>query len=252
MAPLFAVRALSVASPTGQAVGTVVVRAAAMIPSARPAACSAAMAALSSPSTRSVTNAEGSVMRTGAWAIPMAGARSRRLRADNFFMDRSTQHGPGWFQPAPQCRPLRPSAMRALTVLFLVCGLSCTPADPAPTGDAPAPDPTITPAMTFHDLSATDIHGVPVQMSRFKGHKVLVVNTASECGYTPQYAQLEELYRTYKDKGLVVVGFPSNSVGGQEPGSADEIVAFCERNYGVTFPLMEKVQISRNDPHPVY
>lgn len=142
--------------------------------------------------------------------------------------------------------------MRTLTVLFLVCGLSCTPADPVPTGDAPAPDPTITPAMTFHDLSATDIHGVPVQMSRFKGHKVLVVNTASECGYTPQYAQLEELYRTYKDKGLVVVGFPSNSFGGQEPGSADEIVAFCERNYGVTFPLMEKVKISRNDPHPVY
>ncbi|MCB0765397.1 MAG: glutathione peroxidase, partial [Flavobacteriales bacterium] len=95
--------------------------------------------------------------------------------------------------------------------------------------------------MSFHSLTATDINGSPVKFDRFTGHKVIVVNTASECGYTPQYAQLQELYDAYKDRGLVIIGFPSNDFGGQEPGSESEIAAFCAKNYGVTFPMMSKV-----------
>jgi glutathione peroxidase len=118
---------------------------------------------------------------------------------------------------------------------------------------APAPAPNATnPMATFHALSANDINGNPVQMSQFAGKKLLVVNTASECGYTPQYKQLQELYEAYKDKGLVVIGFPCNDFGGQEPGTAQEIEQFCQKNYGVTFPLMEKVRIKGNDPSPVY
>ncbi|MEZ4755907.1 MAG: glutathione peroxidase [Flavobacteriales bacterium] len=118
---------------------------------------------------------------------------------------------------------------------------------------APAPAQNATsPMATFHTLSANDINGNPVQMSQFAGKKVLVVNTASECGYTPQYKQLQELYEAYKDKGLVVIGFPCNDFGGQEPGTAQEIEQFCQKNYGVTFPLMEKVRIKGNDPSPVY
>ncbi len=89
-------------------------------------------------------------------------------------------------------------------------------------------------------------------MDRFKGKKVIVVNTASECGFTGQYAPLQELYDTYKDKGLVVIGFPSNDFGGQEPGSEEEIATFCQKNYGVTFPMMAKVSIKGDDMHPVY
>jgi glutathione peroxidase len=106
-------------------------------------------------------------------------------------------------------------------------------------------------AMSFHQLSAVDIHGNPISMDRFKGKKVMVVNTASECGYTRQYKQLQELHEAYKDKGLVVIGFPCNDFGGQEPGTEAQIEAFCQKNYGVTFPMMAKVGIKK-DPHPVY
>jgi glutathione peroxidase len=106
--------------------------------------------------------------------------------------------------------------------------------------------------MSFHDLSATDINGKPVSLSEFKGKKVLVVNTASECGYTKQYAQLQELYAMYQDKGLVVIGFPCNDFGGQEPGSEAEIATFCQKNYGVTFPMMSKISVKGDDVSPVY
>lgn len=106
--------------------------------------------------------------------------------------------------------------------------------------------------MSFHDLKATDINGNEIAFSQYAGKKVLVVNTASECGYTPQYAQLEELYQAYKDKGLVIIGFPSNDFGGQEPGSEAEIAAFCQKNYGVTFPLMSKVHTKGSAQSPVY
>lgn len=116
----------------------------------------------------------------------------------------------------------------------------------------PIDHPEPLPPMSFHSLTATDINGVPVKFDRFKGHKVIVVNTASECGYTPQYAQLQELYEAYKDKGLVIIGFPSNDFGGQEPGSEAEIASFCEKNYGVTFPMMSKVSTKGDEQHAVY
>lgn len=89
-------------------------------------------------------------------------------------------------------------------------------------------------------------------MSRYDGKVVLVVNTASQCGFTPQYKGLEELHRRYADKGLVVLGFPCNQFGQQEPGSADEIAQFCALNYGVTFQLFDKVEVNGPDAHPVF
>ncbi len=96
---------------------------------------------------------------------------------------------------------------------------------------------------TAHDFTLTGIDGKPLPLAQFKGHPVLVVNTASECGYTPQYEGLEELYQAYKDKGLVVLGVPSNDFGAQEPGTAQEIATFCKINYGVTFPLADKTVV---------
>lgn len=115
-------------------------------------------------------------------------------------------------------------------------------------GKATRPEPT----MSFFDLSATDINGQLVKMNEFRGKHILVVNTASECGFTPQYAQLQELYDTYKDKGLVILGFPSNDFGGQEPGGEQEIASFCQKNYGVSFPLMAKVSTKGKEQHAVY
>ena len=108
------------------------------------------------------------------------------------------------------------------------------------------------PPMSFFDLSATDINGQFVKLDQYRGKHIMVVNTASECGYTPQYAQLQELYTTYKDKGLVILGFPSNDFGGQEPGTEQEIAGFCQKNYGVTFPMMAKVSTKGEGQHPVY
>ena len=97
-------------------------------------------------------------------------------------------------------------------------------------------------SMSFYDLTATTIDGAPQKLSDYKGKVLVVVNTASECGYTPQYAGLEKLYESYKDKGVLVLGFPSNDFGGQEPGTAEEIKTFCSTKYDVTFPMMEKVK----------
>lgn len=108
------------------------------------------------------------------------------------------------------------------------------------------------PTASFFELSATDINGDLVKMEQYKGKKVMVVNTASECGYTPQYKQLQELYDLYKDKNFVILGFPSNDFGGQEPGTEAEIASFCEKNYGVTFPLMSKVHTKGAEQHAVY
>src|SRR5690606_11765256 len=89
-------------------------------------------------------------------------------------------------------------------------------------------------------------------LNQLKGKRVLIVNTASECGYTPQYAQLQELYDKYKDKNFVILGFPANNFGGQEPGSNSDIVEFCQKNYGVEFPMMEKVSVKGEDAHPLF
>ena len=96
------------------------------------------------------------------------------------------------------------------------------------------------------------MQGKPQPLSIYKGKVLLVVNTASECGFTPQYAGLEKLYEAYKDKGLVVLGFPSNDFGAQEPGSAEEIQTFCKKNYGVSFPMFEKVVTHGAGQAPVY
>jgi len=105
---------------------------------------------------------------------------------------------------------------------------------------------------TAHDFTLTGIDGKPMPLSQYKGHPVLVVNTASECGYTPQYEELEALWQAYKGQGLVIVGVPSNDFGGQEPGTASEIATFCKLNYGVTFPLADKTVVKGDGAHPFY
>jgi glutathione peroxidase len=100
--------------------------------------------------------------------------------------------------------------------------------------------------------TVTSLNGKTVNLSDYRGKTLLIVNTASECGYTPQYAGLQSLYDKYKDRGLVIVGFPSNDFGGQEPGGAEEIATFCKKNYGVTFPMMSKVHAKGPEISPVY
>lgn len=104
---------------------------------------------------------------------------------------------------------------------------------------------------SIYDFKVAGLDGKEIDFSNYKGKKILVVNTASECGYTPQYADLEKLYEKYKDK-LVIVGFPANNFGGQEPGSNAEIASFCKKNYGVTFPMAEKVSVKGDDIHPIF
>jgi glutathione peroxidase len=106
---------------------------------------------------------------------------------------------------------------------------------------------------SLYDLKVTTLDGRPADLSAYKGKVTLVVNVASQCGYTPQYAGLEELYRELAPKGVVILGFPSNDFGGQEPGTAEEIGQFCRKNYGVTFPMFAKVVTKAGpDQSPVY
>ncbi len=105
---------------------------------------------------------------------------------------------------------------------------------------------------TVYDFEAQSIEGKPAHLSTQRGKVLLIVNTASECGFTPQFGGLEKLWETYRDRGLVVVGFPSNEFGGQDPGSNDEIGAFCQRNYGVSFPMMGKIEVNGAAAHPLY
>ncbi|MCU6668214.1 glutathione peroxidase [Enterobacteriaceae bacterium H4N4] len=104
----------------------------------------------------------------------------------------------------------------------------------------------------FHQLTATSLQGQNIPMADYAGKLVLVVNTASHCGFTPQYAGLETLYTKYAALGLVVLGFPCNQFGKQEPGNADDIVQTCQINYGVTFPMFEKVEVNGSGAHPVF
>ncbi|MEO7524034.1 MAG: glutathione peroxidase [Ferruginibacter sp.] len=104
---------------------------------------------------------------------------------------------------------------------------------------------------TIYGFKVAALDGNTIDFASFKGKKILIVNTASECGYTPQYKELEELYEKYKGK-LVIVGFPANNFGGQEPGTNNEIKAFCTKNYGVTFPMAAKVSVKGDDTAPIY
>lgn len=104
----------------------------------------------------------------------------------------------------------------------------------------------------LYDFKVKDIDNKEFDFSTLKGKKVLIVNVASKCGYTPQYAQLEELYKKYKDQGFIIIGFPSNDFKGQEPGTNEEIKEFCTLNYGVTFPIMSKVSVIGKDKAPIY
>jgi glutathione peroxidase len=106
--------------------------------------------------------------------------------------------------------------------------------------------------MNVFDFQAKALSGEPVDLAQYRGKPLLIVNTASECGFTPQYKGLEELYRRYRDRGLVVLAFPSNQFGEQEPGSAFEIKAFCEQTYDVTFPLFAKIDVNGEHAHPLY
>lgn len=105
---------------------------------------------------------------------------------------------------------------------------------------------------SFYDFKVTTLEGQPFDLSSLKGKKVLVVNTASKCGHTPQYAQLEELYKKYSSKNFVIIGFPANNFLSQEPGTNAEIREFCTKNYGVTFPMMSKISVKGKDIDPLY
>lgn len=104
---------------------------------------------------------------------------------------------------------------------------------------------------SIYDFKVPGLEGDQIDFSAYKGKKIMIVNTASQCGNTPQYADLEKLYKKYKDK-MVIVGFPANNFGSQEPGSNAEIKEFCKRNYGVTFPMAEKISVRGEDIHPLY
>jgi glutathione peroxidase len=105
---------------------------------------------------------------------------------------------------------------------------------------------------TVYDFSANNIQGKPVKLNKFKGKAMLIVNTASACGFTPQFGGLEELHKTYGGKGLVVLGFPCNQFGAQDSGSNGEIAEFCQLNYGVSFPMMEKIDVNGSGAHPLF
>lgn len=103
-----------------------------------------------------------------------------------------------------------------------------------------------------YDFFATLLDGSPVRLDTYKGRVLLIVNTASRCGFTPQYAGLEELYQTYRERGFSVLGFPCNQFGAQEPGTAAEIGAFCQENYGVSFPIFARIEVNGPGAHPLY
>ena len=108
------------------------------------------------------------------------------------------------------------------------------------------------PMVTVHDVSIGALRGGPADLSQYRDRAMLVVNVASKCGLTPQYTGLQALYDTYADRGLVVLGVPCNQFGGQEPGTAEEIEDFCQVNYGVSFPITEKVDVNGEGRHPLY
>ncbi|MCC6700010.1 MAG: glutathione peroxidase [Fluviicola sp.] len=137
------------------------------------------------------------------------------------------------------------SLLGVLTI-SMACMTKQTSANTSPTEQKP------TEVQTIYQFKVTDIDGKEFDFASLKGKKIMIVNTASKCGLTPQYEKLEALYKTYKDKNFVIVGFPSNDFLSQEPGTDEEISAFCQKNYGVTFPMMSKISVKGKEMHPVY
>lgn len=137
-------------------------------------------------------------------------------------------------------------------IAFVVLLSGCTPKANNINQQTPKMEPTtITNQQSIYDFKVEGLEGGTIDFATFKGKKILIVNTASECGFTPQYKELQSLYEQYKEK-LVIVGFPANNFGGQEPGSAAQIKAFCEKNYGVTFPMAAKISVKGSDMAPLY
>ena len=144
--------------------------------------------------------------------------------------------------------------MKKLVTLFSAAALFFSCQNQAQKKQTTTPTATTTPMAkeTIYQFKVEDLSGDTFDFSTLKGKKILVVNTASECGLTPQYEQLQAIYEKYKDKNFVIVGFPANNFGAQEPGSNSEIATFCLQNYGVSFPMMAKISVKGGDMHPVY
>lgn len=136
--------------------------------------------------------------------------------------------------------------MTHLSILLSLFLLSCNRISTRPENINENPS-----AMNFYDFKMNAIDGSVIDFSQFKGKKILIVNTASQCGYTSQYADLQKLHQQHGDK-LVVLGFPANNFGGQEPGSNEQIQGFCQKNYGVSFQMFEKISVKGSDMHPLY
>lgn len=128
--------------------------------------------------------------------------------------------------------------MKTLELLIIFSLMTLTPADES--------------VDSVHNFSLTTIDGEEAPLNQYSGKILLIVNTASECGFTPQYEGLQALYKEYKDEGLVVLGFPANNFGGQEPGTDEEIKQFCKTNYDVTFPMFSKISVKGEDQHPLF
>ncbi len=111
---------------------------------------------------------------------------------------------------------------------------------------------TVQAPASIYDISVTSIDGTPISLDAYRGKVLLIVNTASQCGFTPQYQGLQRLYEQYRDQGFVVLGFPCNQFGQQEPGTSDQIQSFCETRFGVSFPLFQKIDVNGSNAHPLY
>lgn len=144
---------------------------------------------------------------------------------------------------------MRTLSLSLLTLLLLSCGQQAN--NPTQT-ETPVETVLNNAAESIYDFTMDDIDGNPVSLSDYKGKVVLIVNVASQCGYTPQYETLQGFYQHYKDKGVVVLGFPANNFGGQEPGSNEQIKEFCTSKFSVAFPMFSKISVKGEDMHPLY
>jgi glutathione peroxidase len=135
-------------------------------------------------------------------------------------------------------------------LLFIACGIFLFMSNPSQSQNKQSKAPMG--KQTIYQFKVEDLSGKKFDFSSLKGKKILIVNTASKCGLTPQYKELEALYKEYKAKGFVIVGFPANNFASQEPGTNEEIAAFCQLNYGVTFPMMDKISVKGDDMSEVY